>query len=310
MDKYVITGGAGFIGSHIANELNELGHEVIVLDNLRTGFKKNIEELDVKFVQGDVLDENLLYELAKGAKGIFHLAAMVSVPESLKNLEDCININVKGTLNVLEAAKKNPECKVVLSSSAAIYGSNPTLPKFENMLPEPMTPYAVTKLDGEYYLKIYKEQWDVATASLRYFNVFGPRQNPNSTYAAAVPIFIHQALLNEPLTIHGDGNQTRDFVYVKDVVNANIYAMEKGNGVFNVAFGQSISILDLANRIIELTNSKSRLEFAKKRPGDIVHSKASIEKFKYEGFEPKWDLDKALNDTIAFYRIILRKNKI
>ena len=250
MKKYVITGGAGFIGSHIAEHLSDEGHQVVVLDSLRTGFEKNLSGLNVEFVKGDIRDKALVEEFVKGASAIFHLAALVSVPESLLRLDECIEINTIGTINILEAARKNNGCKVVLSSSAANYGNNPALPKVETMIPEPMTPYAITKLDGEFYLKMYQDQWNVPTASLRYFNVFGPRQNPQSAYAAAVPIFINKALQNQPITIYGDGLQTRDFIYVKDVVKANILAATTGNETYNVALGYSTSILELAEKII------------------------------------------------------------
>ena len=169
------------------------------------------------------------------------------------------------------------------------------------MLPEPMTPYSITKLDGEFYLKMYLDQFNIQTTSLRYFNVFGPRQNPKSAYAAAVPIFIDKALKNETITIYGDGQQTRDFIYVKDVVRANILASKKGNGTYNVALGNSTTILDLAKKIVDLTNSKSEIKFLEERSGDIKHSIADVNKFKNLGFEPKYTLDKALEETILFY---------
>ncbi|MEO8532093.1 MAG: NAD-dependent epimerase/dehydratase family protein [Flavobacterium sp.] len=301
MKKYVITGGAGFIGSHIAEHLSKEGHKVTILDSLRTGFEHNLNGLNVDFVRGDIRDENLVTELVNGASGIFHLAALVSVPESLLKIRECIEINTIGTINVLEAAKNNPGCKVVLSTSAANYGNNPVLPKVETMLPEPMTPYAITKLDGEYYLKMYLDQYQVPTASLRYFNVFGPRQNPESAYAAAVPIFINKALQNEPITIYGNGLQTRDFIYVKDVVKANILASQKGNETYNVALGHSTSVLELAEKIIKITNSKSQIKFLEERPGDIKHSKANPEKFNQLGFKPEYTIDEALEETILFY---------
>ncbi|MCD0465920.1 SDR family NAD(P)-dependent oxidoreductase [Flavobacterium sp. ENC] len=301
MKKYVITGGAGFIGSHIAEHLSKEGHQVTILDSLRTGFKHNLNGLNVDFVQGDIRDENLVNEVVSGASGIFHLAALVSVPESLLKIKECIEINTVGTINILEAARNNTGCKVVLSTSAANYGNNPVLPKVETMFPEPMTPYAVTKLDGEYYLKMYLDQYQVPTASLRYFNVFGPHQNPESAYAAAVPIFINKALQNEPIIIYGDGSQTRDFIYVKDVVKANILASQKGNETYNVALGHSTSVLELAEKIIKITNSKSQLKFLEERPGDIKHSKANPEKFNQLGFKPEYTIDKALEETILFY---------
>lgn len=301
MKKYLITGGAGFIGSHIAEELSKNGHHVIVFDNLRTGFKKNLEGLDVEFINGDIRDKNLLSKYAQKVTAIFHLAALVSVPESLTNISECIDINTLGTINVLEAAKSYDGCKVVLSSSAANYGDDPVLPKKESMIPKPMTPYAISKLDGEYYLDMYQKQWQIPTVSLRYFNVFGSRQNPDSAYAAAVPIFINKALRNEPITIYGDGNQTRDFIYVKDIVRANIFASEKGDSIYNVALGHSTSIIGLAKKIIEITNSKSPIVFFEERTGDIKHSTADPSKFQQLGFKPLYSLDQALLETIEYY---------
>ncbi|MEO8253230.1 MAG: NAD-dependent epimerase/dehydratase family protein [Flavobacterium sp.] len=301
MKKYVITGGAGFIGSHIAEHLSKEGHQVTILDSLRTGFEHNLNGLNVDFFEGDIRNESLVNEVVSGASGIFHLAALVSVPESLLKIKECIDINTIGTINILEAAKNNPNCKVILSTSAANYGDNPILPKVETMSPEPMTPYSVTKLDGEFYLKMYQDQYNVPTASLRYFNVFGPRQNPKSAYAAAVPIFINKALQNQPITIYGDGLQTRDFIYVKDVVKANILASQMGNGTFNVALGHSTSVLELAEKIIEITNSKSEIQFLEERPGDIKHSRANPSKFNQLGFKPDYSIEQALEETIQFY---------
>ncbi len=301
MKKYVVTGGAGFIGSHIVEYLLQTGHQVTVIDSLRTGFKKNLKGMNVKFFEKDIRNKNLVDKLIIATDCVFHLAALVSVPESLLKVNECIDINTVGTINILEAARKNPDCKVVLSSSAANYGDNPILPKVETMLPEPMTPYAITKLDGEYYLKMYYDHYGLQTASLRYFNVFGPRQNPKSSYAAAVPIFINKALKNEPITIYGDGSQTRDFIYVKDVVRANILASEKGNETYNVALGHSTSILELAQKIIEITNSTSEIQFLEQRAGDIKHSKANPLKFNKLGFNPKYTINQALLETITFY---------
>tara|TARA_B110000503_G_scaffold11186_1_gene15238 strand:+ start:1466 stop:2392 length:927 start_codon:yes stop_codon:yes gene_type:complete len=301
MKKYVVTGGAGFIGGHITEYLLQMGHEVTVVDNLRTGFDKNLKGLNARFFEEDIRNEKLMQSIIKNTDCVFHLAALVSVPESLLKINECVEINTIGTINILEAARKNPNCKVVLSTSAANYGNNPILPKVETMLPEPMTPYAITKLDGEYYLKMYYDHYGLQTASLRYFNVFGPRQNPKSAYAAAVPIFINKALKNEPITIYGDGSQTRDFIYVKDVVKANILASEKGNETYNVALGHSTSILELAQKIIDITNSKSEIQFLEERAGDIKHSKADPSKFNRLGFKPQYTIDQALLETITFY---------
>ncbi|TDO96155.1 NAD-dependent epimerase/dehydratase family protein [Flavobacterium sp. 245] len=233
------------------------------------GFEYNLKGLIVEFVKGDIRDENLVNEVISGASGVFHLVALVRVPESLLKIRECIEINTIGTINILEAAKNNSNCKVILSPSAANYGNNPVLPKVETMFAEPMTPYAITKLDGEYYLKMYLDQYQVQTASLRYFNVFGPRQNPESAYATAVPIFINNALKNVPITIYGDGLQTRDFIYVKDVVKANILASQKANKTYNVVLGYSTSVLELAQKIIKITYSKSGIRFLEERAATL-----------------------------------------
>ena len=282
-----------------------MGHNMLVLDNLRSGFEDNLSDLPVNFLKGDIRDQHILDEIPQDIEVIFHLAALVSVPESLSKVRECVDINTIGTINVLERAKRISQCKVVLSSSAANYGDNPVLPKIETMRPEPATPYSVTKLDGEYYLDVYNREWGLPTASLRYFNVFGPRQNPKSQYAAAVPIFITRALKNEPIIIYGDGNQTRDFIYVKDVVKANLMACQKGAGTYNVALGNSISILELAEKIISLTNSKSCIEFQNERPGDIKHSLADTGKFQALGFKPDYTLDDGLTETIHYYDLKL-----
>ena len=301
MKKYVVTGGAGFIGSHIAECLMQMGHQVTVIDSLRTGFKKNLKGLNVRFFEEDIRNKKQIDKIITNTDGIFHLAALVSVPESLLKIKECIKINTLGTLNILDAAKNNSNCKVVLSTSAANYGDNPLSPKVETMSPDPMTPYAITKLDGEFYLKMFSDQYKLPTISLRYFNVFGPRQNLKSSYAAAVPIFINNALQNKTITIYGDGLQTRDFIYVKDVVKANILASKAGKGTFNVALGHSTSVLELAQKIIELTNSKSEIQFLEERSGDIKHSKADTSKFNALGFKPDYSIEEALKETIKFY---------
>lgn len=298
--KVLVTGGAGFIGSHIVEHFQEKC-EVVVLDNLRTGFKKNIENFKVKFVNGGITDLPLLLKTAKGVDYIFHLAAMISVPESLIKPLECVEINVDGTLNILKAAAENKVKKIILSSSAAIYGDNPIVPKVETMLPEPKSPYAVTKLDGEYYFNLFKKEWSINTVSLRYFNVFGPRQDPKSQYAAAIPIFVHNAIINKDITIFGDGEQTRDFIYVKDVARANALAAEKGEGVYNVACGNKITINGLAKKIIKITNSKSKIIYAPQRPGDVKHSMADVSKINKLGFKPEFDQEEGLKNTIDYF---------
>jgi len=200
------------------------------------------------------------------------------------------------------AARDNDVKKTVLSSSAAIYGDNPIVPKVETMFPEPKSPYAVTKLDGEYYFKMFTDEYGLATTCLRYFNVFGPRQDPKSQYAAAVPIFIDRAVKNQDITIYGDGEQTRDFIFVKDVVKANVKAATSDTiGVFNVARGGRITINDLAQKIIHLTGSKSKIKYAPERAGDVKHSQADVNKLKSMGFESQFNLDQGLETTVEFF---------
>ena len=298
--KILITGGAGFIGSNIVEHFHQTD-EVVVLDNLRSGFERNLVGYRVRLVNGSVTDKSSVEQAAQGADYIFHLAALVSVPESVENPRETVDINVHGTLNVLEAAKMHGAKKVVISSSAAIYGDNPVVPKVESMLPEPKSPYAITKLDAEYYAKMYTSEFATPVVCLRYFNVFGPRQNPKSQYAAAVPIFIDRAIRNQDITIYGDGEQTRDFVFVKDVVAANVLAARsEATGVFNIACGGRITINDLARSIIELTSSRSAILHAGERAGDVKHSQADISRATAIGFRPKFTLQDGLRPTIEY----------
>jgi UDP-glucose 4-epimerase len=304
--KVVITGGCGFIGSHIAEYWDSQNAEVHIIDNLRSGYLKNIGHIkNVVYHNVSITDRETVFEILKDATYVHHLAAMVSVPESVENPLECVRINVGGLINVLDAAVKNKVKKIVHSSSAAVYGDNPESPKNVNMKPMPKSPYGITKLDGEYYLQAYQENFGLHTTSLRYFNVFGTRQDPKSQYAAAVPIFISKAVKNEPLIIYGDGKQTRDFIYVKDVVKANVLAVTNAevSGVFNVALGGTTTINDIANLIIKETGSKSKIIYEPVRAGDIKHSHASIEdtvtKLK---FSPAFTLQEGLQETIKYYK--------
>ncbi len=302
--KIVITGGAGFIGSHFAEYFSKNGDKVYIIDNLRSGYKKNIENLNVIFHEGSITDFNLVDAILEKADVVINLAALVSVPESLQKPYETVEINVNGVLNILEAARKHGVKKIIHASSAAVYGDNPVQPKRVSMKPEPKTPYAITKLDGEYYLRMYASEHGMNTNSLRFFNVYGPRQDPKSQYAAAIPIFIHNAVNGKDITIFGDGEQTRDFVYVKDVVHAGVSAIDfHGKGeVFNVATGRSITINEIAKTIIEITGSKSKIIYLDERPGDIKHSSASIdETTKALGFKPKYNLKFGLEQTFKFF---------
>ena len=300
--RVLITGGAGFIGSHLAEHFQGRA-KVRVLDNLRTGFRRNLDGLDVDFIQGSVLDRAVVEAAVADVDYVFHLAAMISVPESMEKPRECVEVNTVGLLHVLEAAATAGVRKLCFSSSAAVYGDNPVVPKRETMLPEPKSPYAITKLSGEYYCNMFAQEGRLQTACLRYFNVFGPRQDPKSQYAAAVPIFITKALANDTLTIFGDGEQTRDFIFVKDVVAANAhFAMNHDCGVFNVAYGGSIGIKELAHRIVALTGSNADITHLPVRAGDVKHSVAAIDKLAATGYAPGFGFDDGLAHTIAFFR--------
>ncbi|RJQ62985.1 MAG: NAD-dependent epimerase/dehydratase family protein [Stygiobacter sp.] len=310
--KVVVTGGAGFIGSHIVEHWINAGAEVHIIDNLRSGFLSNAQLFpQAIFHQISITEREKVFRVLENADYVHHLAAMISVPESVDKSQECVEININGLLNVLDACKENGVKKIVFSSSAAIYGENPESPKRTDMRPQPKSPYGITKLDGEYYLQMYNEQYGLGAVSLRYFNVFGPRQDPKSQYAAAVPIFIEKALQNEPITIYGDGEQTRDFIFVKDVVKANILAAtnDSVNGVFNVALGKASSINEIAKGIISLTNSKSRIVYQPERKGDIKHSLADVEDtMSALSFTPDFTLQKGLDETVAFFKKIFEGN--
>jgi UDP-glucose 4-epimerase len=300
--KILVTGGAGFIGSHLVEHFQGRA-EVRVLDNLRSGFRQNLAGLKHEFIEASILDRDAVRSAVRGMDYVFHLAAMISVPESMSKPVECNEINALGTLVVLEEATRAGVKKFILSSSAAIYGDNPVVPKTETMLAEPKSPYAVTKLDGEFYCKMFTADGRLQTASLRYFNVFGPRQDPNSQYAAAVPIFIDRAIKNLPITIYGDGGQTRDFIYVKDIVAANVFfaTQSAATGVFNVAYGKSITIKELAHTIVALTGSKSEIKHAPERTGDVKHSLAEVKQMHAAGFVPPGNFPDGLKHTIDFF---------
>jgi UDP-glucose 4-epimerase len=235
---------------------------------------------------------------------VFHLAAMVSVQESVQKPNECTEINTGGTTIVLEEATRARVKKLIFSSSAAIYGDNPTIPKIESMPAEPKSPYATSKYDAERYCLAFTDEWRLATVCLRYFNVFGPYQDPRSEYAAAVPAFVEKAIRNEPITIFGDGRQTRDLIYVKDVIAANAFFALKSQatGVFNVACGRQITITDLALTIRSLTKSSSTIDYGAERPGDVKHSVAGVDKIQTAGFRPLCDLAGGLRATIEFFK--------
>jgi UDP-glucose 4-epimerase len=307
VDKVFVTGGAGFIGSNIISALLKEGYEVVAYDNLITGKKANISEFEgnenFRFVKGDILDYCKLSQEITGSKYVLHQAALPSVARSVADPIATDRINVKGTLNVLLAAREANVEKVVIASSSSIYGDTPELPKREDMPYNPLSPYAVSKTSEELYCRVFSELYGLSTICLRYFNVYGPRQDPRSEYAAVIPKFITSALEGRPLTIYGDGEQTRDFTFVEDVVQANLLAMEGGEGSFNIAYGRNVSINKLAEKIIELTSSSSKIIHVEPRPGDIRHSLADITRARKElGFKPRFRLEEGLKKTIEWFK--------
>lgn len=300
--RILVTGGAGFIGSHLVEYYQGKAAEIRVLDDLRTGDVANLAGLDHTFLQGSITDRQTVRSAVENVDYVFHLAALISVPESMEQPLLCQELNVAGFLTVLEEAARAGVKKLVFSSSAAIYGDNPAVPKLESMTPEPKSPYAITKLDGEYYGQLFEREGRLAFTALRYFNVFGPRQNPGSAYAAAVPIFIDRALRGKPLVIFGDGGQTRDFVYVSDVAAANAFAAENADmtGVYNVGYGRQLTINDLAGRILEAAGSRSRIHHQDARPGDVRHSQACVDRLLQAGFKPQGTLAQGLEETLVW----------
>jgi UDP-glucose 4-epimerase len=302
--KAVVTGGAGFIGSHIADECVKRGWQVAILDDLSTGRIDNIKHLisaNNQFTLGSITDLPVLYKLFKGADYIFHEAAMVSVPGSLEDPILAHETNLTGTLNVLMAAREAGVKKVVFASSSAVYGDTPTLYKREDSLPNPQSPYAVNKLASEYYCKVFEEAYGLRTVCLRYFNVYGPRQRPDSNYAAVIPKFIQRVKAVCPPIIFGDGEQTRDFVFVKDIVAANLLALESGAaGIFNVGTGESTNLNQLSGMILTIfKHSDIKPVHEKERPGDIKVSLADINRIKELGYTPKYRLMDGLVEIIG-----------
>lgn len=298
---YLITGGCGFIGSHLCEELVKQGHTVRVLDNLASGYRRNIEPLGdaVEFIEGDVRNAAQVKSAVAGVRGVFHEAALVSVFDSVQRPADNHDINATGTLNVLQASREAGVKRLVIASTAAAYGNDPELPKREDMRPQPESPYAVAKVMGEHYLRIYASLYGLPTVVLRYFNVFGPRQDPKSPYSGVISRFCDDVRTGRQPTIFGDGRQTRDFVFVKDVVQANLLAMSErveGRGqIYNVASGRTASLLDLLAILSRLTGRNLQPEHKPARAGDIRHSAASIDKATRElGYQPQFALDRGL----------------
>jgi UDP-glucose 4-epimerase len=306
--KVVVTGGAGFIGSHLAEELSARGYYVVILDDLSTGKKENIESLlkeeNVEFVKGSVSELPLLQGLFHGVHYVFHLAALPSVPRSIEEPQASHEVNATGTLNVLLAARDKNVRKVVYASSSSVYGDTPTLPKTEDMLPEPQSPYAVSKLAGEYYCRVFHRVYALPYVCLRYFNVYGPRQDANSQYAAVIPKFMKSVSEGGPPIIFGDGKQTRDFTFAKDAVEANIRGAESQLvGIFNIGRSESVSIDQLARLIIRLMGGDVEPVNVEPRPGDIMHSLADISRAREFGYEPRYSLEEGLRQSLEWFRL-------
>lgn len=273
--KYLVTGGAGFIGSHITCALLQQGANVRVLDNFSSGKRDNLNGLDVEIIEGDLRDVSRVAEAVRGVNIIFHEAAFVSVPESMEKPQECFDVNVTGTSILFEAARKAGVQRAVIASSAAVYGDSTAMPLVEDTPLKQLSPYASSKRVDEMYAELYTNSFGFEVAALRYFNVYGPRQRPDSMYAAAVPIFIRRMLDNKPVTIYGDGGQSRDLVNVKDVVQANLLASQHPQApgqIFNVCTGVETSLLDLLDILYEIFPSAPKHVHAEPRAGDIYRS--------------------------------------
>jgi nucleoside-diphosphate-sugar epimerase len=305
----LVTGGAGFIGSHIAAALLAAGARVRVLDDLSTGHRENIEEIggDLDFIEGSVADEKLLHKALEGVEVVFHEAAIPSVPRSVEAPRQTHVASVDGTFSLLLAARDNKVRRVVYAASSSAYGDQPTLPKVETMQPDPLSPYAVAKLVGEYYCQVFTRVYGLETVSLRYFNVFGPRQDPGSQYSGVVSRFISSLCSGERPVIYGDGEQSRDFTYIDNVVAANLSAAsakDAAGKVINVANGQRITLNELLAELKELTGKQDvTAEYREPRVGDVRHSLADNSLARqFLGYEVKVDLREGLQRTIDWWK--------
>ena len=308
MSTYLITGGAGFIGSNLAEELLQRGHQVRVVDDFSTGRWENIRpfEREISLFEQNIASYDSLQEAFLGVDYVLHQAALPSVPRSIEDPTGTFRSNVEGTINVLEICRATKVKKLVFASSSSIYGSNPDLPKHESMYPAPLSPYAASKLAAETYCQVYHKVYGLPTVCLRYFNVFGPHQDPDSQYAAVIPKFIRAALQDEILTIFGDGEQTRDFTFISNIIRANILAAESdvGSGqVFNVACGERISLNKMVDIIEDSMGRKVDRLYESPRPGDVPHSQADISRFQSTfGFEPETSFSQGMLKTLAYFK--------
>lgn len=304
----LVTGGAGFIGSHLVERLVRDGLSVRVLDDFSTGHRENLVSLrpHIDLIEGDIRDHGMVRTAMRGVEVVFHQAALCSVPRSIADPRKSNAVNVNGTLNVLTAAKEEGVRRVVYASSSSVYGHNAALPKRETQAPVPASPYAITKLTGEMYCRNFFQLFGLETFSLRYFNVFGSRQDPDSPYAAAIPRFVSALLRGDAPTIYGDGLQSRDFTYVDNVVEANILAMKANSGageVFNIGCGQGTTLVQLIDRLTDLLEVPLKPVFTGPRAGDVRHSLADVTKARaLLGYRPGIDLPTGLGLAMGWYR--------
>ena len=308
MARYLVTGGAGFIGSNIVEELVRRGEDVVVLDDLSTGRSSNLDSVlgDIRFIEGDIRDRETVDRALEGVDYVLHQAALASVPRSIQEPVLVNEVNVGGTLTMLERSRIAGVKGFVYAASSSAYGDSEVLPKREEMPPRPMSPYAVSKLVGEHYCSVYSNVYGLPTVSLRYFNVFGPRQDPASQYAAVVPIFISRLLEGGGATIYGDGEQSRDFTYVKNVVDANLLAAVSDGArgeMVNIACGTRYTVNELYARVRELVGGGEEPTYEEPRPGDVKHSQADVEKAReLLGFSCGVSFEEGLKKTVEWYR--------
>lgn len=311
MAKFLVTGGAGFIGSHLATALVERGDEVVVFDNLSTGRRENLQHLEgrITVVRGDLLDREALEQSLAGVEVVYHQAALASVPRSVAKPLDTHAACATGTLHLLELARAAGVRRVVYAGSSSAYGDQPYLSKRESDLPRPLSPYAAAKLAGEYYLHAFTSTYGLETVAIRYFNVFGPRQDPNSEYSAVIPKFVTAMLRGESPTIFGDGLQSRDFTFVDNVVAGNLAASTARNAVgrvLNVACGEQFNLLQLVAMINETLGTRIQPKFAESRPGDVKSSLADITLAReILGYHPQISFQEGLRRSIEYYRTLI-----
>lgn len=307
MAFFLVTGGAGFIGSNLVAALLQQGHRVRVLDNFSTGRRENLVPYfkEIELIEGDIRDPQIAAESAKGIDFVLHHGALPSVRRSLHEPITSFEVNVIGTLNILEASLRAGVRRLIFASSSSVYGNSPHLPKHETMCPDPISPYAASKLAGESYCCSYWRVYGLETVCLRYFNVFGPGQSPCSQYAAVIPRFIQAFLHRKPLTVYGDGMQSRDFTFVDNVVHANIlacFAPKAAGQVFNIACGERRSILSVIEHIAEIVGTKPELIFTERPSGDVLHSQADISHAaRLLGYKPRIGFTDGLRKTIEWF---------